>query len=49
MAFQDKQGIYDLNINNKKNMVFTKNWIIGLFHIKNSEDTSLRLVKVNIK
>jgi hypothetical protein len=43
------KGIYDFEINKRKNMIFTNNGIIGLFHLKDSEDISLRIVKANIE
>jgi hypothetical protein len=42
-------GIYDLDIDYRfKNMVFTSDGIIGLFMRKDSEDMTLRLVKIPI-
>lgn len=44
------KGIFDFTVGLAfKNIVFTKFAIYGLFQLKNSEDVSLRLVKVNLK
>lgn len=43
------KGYYDFKIDRRfKNIVFTKKAIFGLFHLKDSEDISLRLVKVDL-
>lgn len=43
------KGDYDFKIDRRgKNIVFMKNAIFGLFQLKNSEDISLRLVKVDL-
>ncbi len=43
------KGDYDFKIDSRfKNIVFTKKAIFGLFQLKNSEDISLRLVKVDL-
>jgi len=43
------KGIYDFEINKRKNMFFTNKGIIGLFQLKANDEISLRLVKVNIE
>jgi hypothetical protein len=44
------KGNFDFGIGRKfKNIVFTKKAIYGLFELKDSEDVSLRLVKVDLK
>jgi hypothetical protein len=43
------KGDYDFKIDRRfKNIVFMKNAIYGLFQLKDSEDISLRLVKVDL-
>lgn len=43
-------GIFDFDIDRRfKNILFTSKGIFGLFQLKNSEDISLRIVKINIK
>jgi hypothetical protein len=42
------EGIYDFEINEIKNMVFTNKGIIGCFQLKDSDEISVRLVKVKI-
>ena len=43
------KGAFDFKIDSKiKNIVFTSKGIFGLFQLKNSEDVSLRLVKIDI-
>ena len=43
------EGLFDFEIDtNIKNIVFTSKGIFGLFQLKNSDDVSLRLVKVNV-
>lgn len=43
------KGIYDFEISKRKNMFFTNKGIIGLFQLKESDEISLRLIKVNIE
>ncbi|NIR10846.1 MAG: 6-bladed beta-propeller [Candidatus Aminicenantes bacterium] len=44
------KGMFDFKIDsNMKNIIFTSRGIFGLFQLKDSDDVSLRLVKVDIK
>jgi hypothetical protein len=43
------EGVFDFEIDSRvQNIVFTSKGIFGLFQLKNSDDVSLRLVKVDI-